>query len=110
MKELPITAIVVSLEISDKVYGTGNTHFVSLRAEEDKEREDGTPMGLADAMSQSLDMHLRCFESALSAKLSAGSISAADYETGIRKFATRIKKARKYLLEDEPLVKKKEQE
>lgn len=107
MKELPITAVVVSLEISDKVYGTGNTHFVSLRAEAND--GDEQTLSLDEAMSQSLDMHLRCFESALSAKLSAGTITGADYETGIRRFVTRIAKVRRYLATGEPLVKKKEE-
>jgi len=51
-------------------------------------------------------MHLRCFESALSAKLSSGTISAADYEAGIRKYVARLKKARRHLFDGEPLVKK----
>jgi len=103
VKELPITALVVSLEISDKVYGTGSTHFVSIRAESDDSTE---PLGIEDALNQSLDMHLRCFESALSAKLSSGTISAADYEAGIRKYVARLKKARRHLFDGEPLVKK----
>jgi hypothetical protein len=109
VKQLPIVAVVVSVEVSDKVYGTGNTHFVSLRAEGDRSADsEAETMGLDDAMVQSLDMHLRCWESALGAKLASGCISAVEYDRVVRKFMSRISRVKRYLLDDEPLVQKKE--
>jgi hypothetical protein len=91
---LPITAFTVSLEVANGDYGTGQKNFVSFRAEA-KGPEEGVTID--EALEQSLDMHLRAWESVLQARHAEQVLSGKDFSDMTSKARVRIEKTRQFL-------------
>lgn len=91
---LPITSFTVSLEVSNSEYGTGQKNFVSFRAEASGP-EEGVSMD--DALEQSLDMHLKAWDSILQARHAAMVLTGKEFTDMTTKARDRIAKTRKFL-------------
>jgi hypothetical protein len=94
-----VTQISVSVDLGDKVYGSGSSSFCSLQA---RYPEGGVALDeITDVVDSSMDLYLACWQTLTSGRYATGIIPAAEYKEVMRKVAIRIEQTRKFLREQD---------
>ena len=95
MSKPTIQGITLSVDISDKDYGSGVKAFTSLQA---KYPEEGQSMdNLGDVVSDGLDLYLTAWSTLLAGRFSTGKITSEEFKDTLSKVTLRIEKTKKYL-------------
>lgn len=99
MSELLITGITVSLDIKTSDFGTGSSNFVSFKAETTRRENDTLVEGvsLEEALRVSLDMHLKAYESIISARVGGSAMSGDEFKEAHDRALKRFRGARRHL-------------
>lgn len=99
MSDLKITGITVSVELKRSTYGgaEAENRFASMRAE--------IPVGAAgldanQALSESLDLHFKTWESLLAAEVTMGGMDSPTFTARLERARRRLDKLKAFLQEN----------
>jgi len=96
MVKFGITSMTLSLEVGDKDYGKGMSHFANLTAK--LPDNESIPLEqLDEVIDQGLDMYFALFKLILTDRFIAGIIKGEEYKNLLIASEARIEKIRGYL-------------
>ena len=94
---MTVTAVTVSLRVSDTNYGRGAERFVSLRSDV-PEGEAGIPFNNYDELlDRTMDLHLQAWEAVQGSRYTGGDIKAPEFQDLIEMGRRRTDKVKKFL-------------
>ena len=100
MSNPTIIGVTVSVDVSDKSYGTGNSSFMNVQG---RYPDPGVP--LADVLIDGLDMFLAAWKSLLAGRYATGVVTGAEFKKQLGEAEAKFAKVHKFLQkESEPSV------
>ena len=95
MGSLVIQSVTVSVEVSDKTFGSGDSRFMSLKG---RYEDGGIPASELDfVVLDSLDVFLAAWKSLLSSRFAQGNMTGEDFKKHLENTVVKTEKVRAYL-------------
>lgn len=94
MSRFGISAITVSVELSDKNYGTGSSSFMSIGSRL-PDNAQGLPLSIDEAIEDGLDKYLAAWQTLMQAALANNQIESGEYVRQTKRYLRRIETVRR---------------
>jgi len=93
MSKLGITGVTVSIEMSDKTYGSGTSSFCSVSSRL-SDKADPVSMSMDEVVQDGVDKYLAAWQTLMQAALTTGQIESDQFQAQTKQALRRVGKVR----------------